>query len=82
MKAAILLMSLLLAGCIPTYQDYQADQCLRQRAFKECMELTPAMPSVKVDQSTGDWAEVVKACSNHAYYVSRRLVESIEGGCK
>ena len=76
---AILLVPLFLAGCIPNYQN---DQCLRQQAFKECVSLAPTMPSVKVDQSTGDWAEVVKACSNHAYYVSRRLVESIEEGCK
>ena len=79
MKAAILLMSLLLAGCIP---DYQADQCLRQQAFKECMAMAPTMPSVKVDQSTGDWAEIVNACSNHAYYVSKRLVGSIQEECK
>lgn len=79
MKAAILLMSLFLAGCIPNYQN---DLCLRQQAFKECLAAAPAMPSVKVDQSTGDWAEVVNACSNHAYYVSRRLVETIPEGCK
>ena len=79
MKAAILLMSLLLAGCIP---DYQADQCQRQQAFKDCLAMTPTMPSVKVDQSTGDWAEVVNACSNHAYYVSKRPVETIPEGCK
>lgn len=46
------------------------------------MSLTPTMPTVKVDQSTGDWAEIVKACSNHAYYTSKRQANQIKEECK
>ena len=84
MKAVwIMSLSLALAGCESAPDlSVKADQCMRQQVFKECMSLTPTMPTVKVDQSTGDWAEVVNACSNHAYYVSKRPVETIPEGCK
>ena len=84
MKAVwIMSLSLSLAGCESAPGlSVQADQCLRQQVFKECMSLTPAMPTVKVDQSTGDWAEIVQACSNHAYYTSKRQANQIKEECK
>jgi hypothetical protein len=68
MRRALLLACLVFAGCAPTpIPKARADA--RIELFKVCMELAAKMPR----QADDDVADVVKACSNQAFYMTNHL---------
>jgi hypothetical protein len=76
MKKLILLISLIfLTGCDPIeFDSNSADQCLRQKIFERCLELTPS--------NCTDCGDLVNECNNAAYYQSLRLKEFIKPECR
>ena len=70
MKKLLLVAALVvLAGCdVQPRTNWQTDQKLRQQLFTQCLSSVPAGPSTTV---YNDWAEVVEACEEAAYWQSR-----------
>lgn len=59
----------------------EADQCIRARIFKECMDSIPKTPVVTHENNTAI-ANIVKQCDTTAYYQSLRKSSSILPACK
>ena len=59
----------------------EADQCIRARIFKECMESIPKTPVVTHENNTAI-ANIVKQCDSTAYYQSLRKSSTIDQVCK
>lgn len=79
MKTLLLLFLLLmLVGCKDLPRT-EADQCLRAKLFKDCLESLPKGPEVV---KYNDWDEVVEACGQQAYYQSIRLSSHIKPECR
>lgn len=71
MNRVILLALVVLAGCTPEGAPvYGSDPETRNKIFERCLEKVPAGPQVT---RYNDWAEVVGACDNAAYYQSKRV---------
>lgn len=77
-KNLILLALAALAGC-DTAEVPKIDQCMRREIFQQCMAALPKGPTSTV---SNDWAEVVEACENAAYYQSKRSGQNIKPECK
>lgn len=66
MKRAMLLIALAVAGC--GVDPHEAERgLLRVKLAQRCIDNLPAGP---VKTHYNDWAEVVEACSNTAFYQS------------
>ena len=70
-------MLLLLTAC-SVLVGPSVDQCLRAELTQTCLEKVPAGPSTV---TFNDWAEVVNACAQMAYYQAIRQPAVIRPEC-
>ena len=77
-----LLFALLVSACGPSLKDnpdmFITDYCKREELFNSCMKSLPAGP---VATHYNDWDEVVKACSDEAYYGAQRRRKNVKEEC-
>jgi hypothetical protein len=76
---AIITALLLLTGCDSPISSNGPNQCMRQKLFKECLELLPIGP--RTVSNSNDWDEVVSECGSQAYYQSLRRRDQIDVKC-
>lgn len=78
MKAALIFLALLCAGCDnPDHVKY--DQCMRAELFKTCLASVPVGP---VSVNHNDWGKVVDECETAAARQSLRSQRYIKQECK
>lgn len=84
MKKLLLCVPFLLAGCdlhmfAPSQPEVKVvhDQCIREKVFMGCL-VVMNQNKQKVDVPN----EVVKECSNQAFYISQRTETVVDKMCK